>query len=50
MAALDSAIETCELTLRLHSGVNIGNALQRAGITLLLQKLLTAALQHRAEV
>lgn len=50
IAALDNAAEACELSLRMHSRSSAGNALQQAGITVLLQKLLTAALQHRLEV
>ncbi len=48
--ALSKAIETCELTLRMHAAASNRNPLQKLGYTMLIEGLLAAALLRHGEV
>ena len=50
LETLRSAIETCGLTLRMHSAASTRNPLQKLGYTMLTETLLAAALLRHGEV
>lgn len=50
LGALEAAIQTLELALRMQAAVNSSNPLHRMGLTTLLKALLAAALLHHAQV
>ena len=50
LETLRGAIETCTLTLRMHSAASTRNPLQKLGYTMLTETLLGAALLRHGEV
>ena len=50
LETLRGAIETCALTLRMHSAASTRNPLQKLGYTMLTETLLAAALLRHGEV
>ena len=50
LETLRGAIETCVLTLRMHSAASTRNPLQKLGYTMLTETLLGAALLRHGEV
>ncbi len=50
LETLRSAIETCGLTLRMHTAASTRNPLQKLGYTVLTETLLAAALLRHGEV
>lgn len=50
LEALDRAIQTCELTLRMHAATNNRNPLQKLGYTMLMESLLCTSLIRQSKV
>ncbi len=50
LETLRSAIETCQLALRMHTAASTRNPLQKLGTSMLIETLLAAALLRHGEV